>query len=155
MSDPLTALTELAWPAAFVLAWLIGEIGHRWTGLPRISLYGLVGFAVGQTQLGALSKDAAAAAMLLANVAFGLALFEFGYRINLRWVRVNPWLAATGLLESAATFVAVFATARAFGAAMLTSLLLASLAMSTSPAALIRVVNEERARAMSPSALCT
>lgn len=144
MSDPLTALTELAWPAAFVLAWLVGEIGHRWTGLPRISLYGLVGFAVGQTQLGNLSKETAGAAMLLANVAFGLALFEFGYRINLRWIRVNPWLAATGLLESAATFVAVFAIARAFGAAMLTALLLASLAMSTSPAALIRVVNEER-----------
>jgi Kef-type K+ transport system membrane component KefB len=142
--DLLAALASVAWPAAFALAWLVGEIAHRWTNLPRISLYGLVGFGLGQTPLGSLSESAASAAMHLANVAFGLVLFEFGYRINLRWLRANPWLGATGVLEAAATFVAVYATARAFGAAVLTALLLASLAMSTSPAAVIRVVNEQR-----------
>ncbi len=47
MQDLLSLLTSLAWPLAIALAWLAGEFGQRWTGLPRISFYGLVGFALG------------------------------------------------------------------------------------------------------------
>ena len=44
MPDLLPILNSLAWPFAITLAWLAGEFGQRWTGLPRISFYGLVGF---------------------------------------------------------------------------------------------------------------
>lgn len=142
LPDLWPSLVDLAWPGAIALAWVLGEFAHRWTGVPRISVYGLVGFALGHAQLGLLPP--VGGGMLLANVAFGLILFEFGYRINLRWLRTNPWLTATGLIESLATFVAVYAVARWSGAAMLTSLLLASLSMSTSPAAVMRVINEQR-----------
>ena len=50
----------------------------------------------------------------------------------------------TGLLEAAATFGAVYALAIGFGTPVVASLLLASLAVSTSPATIMRVVNEER-----------
>lgn len=135
---------DLAWPLAVALAWVVGEIGHRWTGLPRISLYGVVGFLLGSPQLGLLPQAGSGPVMLVANVAFGLILFEFGYRINLRWLRTNPWIGITAVLEAAITFGAVYLLALAFGMPVLTSLLLASLAMSTSPAALMRVINEER-----------
>lgn len=135
---------ELAWPLALALAWVVGELGHRLTGLPRISLYGLVGFALGHAQLGLLPPAAAGAAILAANVAFGLILFEFGFRINLRWLRSNPWIGATGILEAGATFAGVYLVSTAFGMPVLAALLLASLAMSTSPASVMRVVNEER-----------
>lgn len=135
---------DLAWPVAFAIAWVVGELGHRWTSLPRISLYGLVGFSLGNTQLGLLPPATPGGVTLVANIAFGLILFEFGYRINLRWLRTNPWIGATGVLEAAATFIAVYAVAIAFGMPVLASLLLASLAMSTSPAAVLRVINEER-----------
>jgi NhaP-type Na+/H+ or K+/H+ antiporter len=82
--------------------------------------------------------------MMLANIAFGLILFEFGYRINVHWLRTNPWLGATGVLESMLTFVAVFAVARAWGAPILSCLLLGSLSMATSPASVLRVINEQR-----------
>lgn len=137
-------LADLAWPLLLALAWVIGELGHRWTRLPRICLYGVVGFALGPTQLGLLTQQAMGNMMLLANVAFGLILFEFGYRINLRWLRANPWIGATGVMEAAATFAAVYAVAVFLGTPPLVSLLLASLAMSTSPAALMRVINEQR-----------
>lgn len=140
--SPLIA--NLAWPFAIAFAWVAGELGHRWIRLPRISVYGLVGFGLGHTQLGLLPSADSGTGMLLANVAFGLILFEFGYRINLRWLRTNPWIGATGVLESTATFVAVYAVAVGFGMPILASLLLASLAMSTSPAAIMRVVNEQR-----------
>jgi Kef-type K+ transport system membrane component KefB len=144
MFDGIIALQELGWPIAVVLAWVIGELGHRWTGLPRISLYGVVGFALGPAQAGLLQTTSGGTMMLLANIAFGLILFEFGYRINLNWLRHNPWLAASGLLESLLTFACVLLLALLWGLPTLTGLLLASLAMSTSPASVMRVVNEER-----------
>ena len=145
MLDLLPAATaDLAWPLVLALAWVAGELGHRWLNLPRISLYGLVGFLFGHGQLGVLPVAGGGIGTLLANIAFGLILFEFGYRINLRWLHTNPWLGATGALESLATFAAVYLLARWWGSPNLTALLLASLSMSTSPAAVLRVINEQR-----------
>ena len=48
------------------------------------------------------------------------------------------------MLEAALTFVLVYAMAAAFGMPVVAALLLASLAMSTSPAGVLRVVNEQR-----------
>ncbi len=144
LSNLLPLPGGIAWPIAIAIAWVVGELGHRLTSLPRISLYGLVGFALGHTQLGLLPPADTGGVMLLANVAFGLILFEFGYRINLRWLRTNPWIGATGALEAGATFAAAFFVADAFGMPLVASLLLASLSMSTSPAAIVRVINEQR-----------
>ena len=142
MLEVLQNASELAWPLALAIAWIAGEFGHRWTGLPRISIYGLVGFILANLQTGLLpSSDHI---VLLANIAFGLILFELGYRINLRWLRTNPWLGVTSLTEAIATFAAVFYMAQAFDMPFIPSLLLASLAMATSPAAVLRVVNEQR-----------
>ena len=135
-------LGQLGWPLAIALAWLAGELVHRWTRMPRISVYGAVGFVLAQAA-GAQSEGEASAVTMLANLAFGLILFEFGYRINLHWLRINPWIAVSGLVESAATFGAVYGLSQLTGMPPLTSLLLASLAMSTSPAGVLRVINEE------------
>jgi Kef-type K+ transport system membrane component KefB len=136
MRDLLAILTSLSWPFAITLAWLAGEFGQRWTGLPRISFYGLVGFL--------LPRPEAGAALLLADVAFGLILFELGYRINLRWLRTNPWIGVAGLAEALLTFVAVYFIARSFGAPGINALMLASLSMATSPATVVRVINEQK-----------
>ncbi len=144
MTDLLVISDELAWPCAMLLAWLAGEFVHRWTNLPRISVYGLVGFLLAQAMPDLLVSDGSSQVTLLANIAFGLILFEFGYRINLRWLRVNPWIAVSGLAESALTFGAVYFIAKWLGMPALTGLLLASLAMSTAPAGVLRVINEER-----------
>ena len=37
MQSLFTILSSLSWPLAITLAWVAGEFGHRWTGLPRIS----------------------------------------------------------------------------------------------------------------------
>jgi hypothetical protein len=97
MQDFLAILTSLAWPFAITLAWLVGEFGQRWTGLPRISFYGLVGFILAAPQLGVLPLPLpeGGTTLLLADVGFGLILFELGYRINLRWLRTNPWIGVT------------------------------------------------------------
>lgn len=141
MLELMPFASDLAWPLALAIAWIAGEFGHRWTGLPRISIYGLIGFLLANIQAGLLpSSDNI---VLLANIAFGLILFELGYRINLRWLRTNPWLGVTSLIEALATFAAVFYVAQAFDMPFVPSLLLSSLAMATSPAAVLRIVNEQ------------
>jgi Kef-type K+ transport system membrane component KefB len=144
MQEFLSVLTSLAWPFAITLAWLVGEFGQRWTGLPRISFYGLVGFILAAPQLGILPLPEGGTTLLLADVAFGLILFELGYRINLRWLRTNPWIGVTGLFEAGLTFVGVYLVANAFGAALIDRLMLASLSMATSPATVVRVINEQK-----------
>jgi Kef-type K+ transport system membrane component KefB len=144
MPDLFSILTSLSWPFAIAIAWLVGEFGQRWTGLPRISFYGLAGFALASTQAGVLPAPGADDNMaLLADVAFGLILFELGYRINLNWLRINPWIGVAGLAESLGTFVAVVFVAARFGTAQLTALMLAALSMATSPATVVRVINEQ------------
>ena len=144
MQSLISIAADLSWPFAITLAWVVGEFGHRWTGLPRISFYGVIGFVLAQTQVGVLPQTDAGPMLVLADVAFGLILFEVGYRINLRWLKNNPWIAVTGLVESLLTFAVVYFIGIEFGSTSMTALLLASLAMSTSPATIMRVINEER-----------
>ena len=144
MPDFLVISAELAWPLAVLLAWLAGEFIHRWTRLPRISVYGLVGFLCAQAFPDLFATEGSSPVTLLANVAFGLILFELGYRVNLHWLRINPWVPVSGLVETFATFGVVYLVAHLWGLPSMTSLLLASLAMSTSPAGVLRVINEQR-----------
>lgn len=137
-------LAEIAWPAALALAWVAGEFGRRWLGLPRISSYAIAGFLMASSQGGFLSQPSGEAMVLLTNVALALILFELGYRINLGWLRANPWLGATSVIEATGTFAVVFFIARIFGQAQIPALLLAALAVPTSPAAVLRVINELR-----------
>ena len=144
MIELTTFLTEIAWPVTLLVAWLAGEIGHRWAKLPRISAYAVVGFIFAPSQAGLLPGAQPVTVLLLANIAFGLILFECGYRINLAWLRTNPWIAVTSVVEAALTFLAVYLLVLWFGQPTTTALLLAALSMATSPAAVVRIVNEQR-----------
>lgn len=134
----------LVWPFAIALAWVLGELGYRRMGAPRAAIYSLTGFVLSYSQAGVLPRVGDSPVILLANIAFGLILFEFGYRTNLRWLRSNPWIGVAGLLESAATFLAVNAVATWLHMPALASMLLAAMAISTSPAEVLRVVNDRR-----------
>lgn len=143
MSESIGLLAlDVLWPLALLLAWAGGELAYRWIGLPRISSYAIAGFLLAQTQLGFLPNPADGPISSLADFAFALILFELGYRINLRWLRANPWLVVSGVFESVVTFAAVFVVARLFNLELAPALLLATLAMATSPAVVVRVANE-------------
>lgn len=135
--------TGIAWPFTILLAWLVGEHAYRLARLPRISSYAFVGFVLAPTQAGFLPVLQSGNMMLLAHIAISLILFECGYRINLRWLRANPWIAVTSLSESALTFVAVYLVLSGTPLDSTSVLLLAALAMATSPVTIVRVVNEQ------------
>lgn len=143
MTDFVSLLYQLAWPLALTLAWMAGEVLYRATAMPRIAVYGLAGFLFGNVAAGYLPPSYAEGFTLLANLGFGLMLFELGYRINLGWLRTNPWIVATSVAESCCTFGAVYYVANLCGTPPLAAGLVASLAMATSPAGLLRVLNEQ------------
>lgn len=144
MQDVASLIADTAWPVTVLIAWLAGECGYQLARLPRISAYALVGFVMAPTQSGFLPQTQSATVMLLANMAFCLILFDCGYRINLRWLRSNPWIALTSLCEASLSFAAVYALLLWFAQPMATALLLAALSMATSPASIVRVVSERR-----------
>ena len=133
----------VAWPLMLLAAWIAGEwLARRWRA-PRVCAYGLVGLAL--SGLGLSQGVASHAALgLVANMALALSLFELGYRINPRWLVRNPWLLAAGVVQALLTFIAVMWIAGAFGLAMNHRLVLASLCVATSPAAVMRVTHELR-----------
>ena len=133
----------VAWPLMLLAAWLAGEwLARRWR-LPRVCAYGVVGLAL--SGLGLSQADASHAALsLMANMALSLTLFELGHRINPRWFGHNPWLLAAGVAQALLTFAVVMWVAGAFGLATNHRLVLASLCVATSPAAVMRVTHELR-----------
>lgn len=108
MTELIAVLKDGAWPITIFIAWYMGELAQRWTKLPRISVYAVVGFILASSQSGFLPPTNSSTT-LLANIAFGLLLFECGYRINLHWLRTNPWIVVTSVTESMFIFIAVYA----------------------------------------------
>ncbi|AGX86652.1 cation:proton antiporter [Candidatus Symbiobacter mobilis] len=135
---------EFVWAAAIAVAWLSGELCHRWAALPRISGYGIAGFSMAASQGGFLPNPSGTPLALLASFAMALILFELGYRVHFPWLRRNPWLGMMGVLEALGTFAAVYWVGWMWGLSPLVATLLAALSMSTSPAVVLRVSNELR-----------
>lgn len=136
---------QLAWPLAILVAWGVGELAARWGRVPRIATYAVVGVLLAPSVSGVLPAVSPDGLDIAATIAFGLILFEAGYRTNLSWLVANPWLLATSLLEAGLTFGAVRWVLGVVGLPPADALLLSTLAIATSPAATLRVINEQRA----------
>ncbi|WP_101048555.1 cation:proton antiporter [Macromonas nakdongensis] len=137
------AFPAVIWPVLLLLAWAVGEGLHARWRVPRVSSYVAVGLLAGYLAQPALHHGMPGL-FFLANTALALVLFELGYRIHLRWFWHNPWVLALGLVESALTFGAVYWASGGFGLSTEVRLITAALAMSASPAGIVRVANELR-----------
>jgi Kef-type K+ transport system membrane component KefB len=137
-------LQSVAWPLVLLVAWLLADMLYQRWHLPRVTSYVAVGMLAGAVNLPGLTTDIPGLPFV-ATVALSLVLFEVGYRINLRWFLANPWVLLAGLLESGLTFGLVFgATGWWSELGLHVRLAIASLAMASSPAGILRVVHELR-----------
>jgi Kef-type K+ transport system membrane component KefB len=93
--------------AVLVVGALAGEIIARTTRLPRLVGYTLAGWILAALELG-VTMPLSDAARLVIDMALALLLFEVGSRVRLRWLRRNPGLLATSVLESLVAGVAVY-----------------------------------------------
>ena len=147
---PLDPPTLLWFALTLVAAAVLGEFVFHRLRLPRITGYVLAGLIVGVLGGGEVVRAALATgtgwASIIVEVALGVLLFELGNRVNLRWLRANPWLLATSVLEAALTFGAVYLVLRLVDVPFDEALLVAAITMATAPAIVMRVVAEARAQ---------
>jgi Kef-type K+ transport system membrane component KefB len=136
---------QLLWIAVLLLGAIVaGEAVRRWLHLPRILGYLAVGAALGPQASGLVTAETLRELRVLVDIAVGLLLFELGQRIDLGWLRRNPWLFATSVLEAGMAFVAVFAVLILLDARPVVAAAIAVFAMATSPAVVMTVAKDLR-----------
>ncbi len=150
MADALQSLIQQPWSLAphtllgaillGLVAALVGEVVWRVLRWPRLVGYAMVGTAL--TLAGQGVDGGNANVRLIVDAALGVLLFESGARLNLRWMRHNPWLLASSLLEAAMTALIVFIGAQWLGVPAAVAVPLCLILMSSSPALTMRVVGE-------------
>jgi NhaP-type Na+/H+ or K+/H+ antiporter len=141
------AVTPLAWVAVLLLAAIVaGEAVRRWLRVSRVLGYLAVGALLGPHAIGVLDAGTLLSLRVFIDIAVGLLLFELGQRIDLGWLRRNPWLLATSVLEALLTLLAVYAVLRLFDVPAVTAAAAGVIAIATSPAVVITLVKDLRAQ---------
>ena len=148
-SWPLQADAILLAALTLVSAALAGEGLFKFFGWPRIIGYSLVGMIAGAMgfamQAGTLVRDRSAFAIVF-DMGMALLLFEVGGRVNLSWLRANPWLLATSIAEAVLTFIAVTVLIISLGYDATLATAAAIIMVATSPAVVMRVTAEFKAQ---------
>lgn len=140
-------LPDLGWAAlALLLAVLLGELMQGLLRFPRITGYVIAGALLGNALTETWTPDLLPVLSPLFELAFGLIVFELGQRIELGWLRRNPWLLATSLAESLLAFGAVWAVLTIIDTPPLVAILTAGAASATGPAVVLGVCKDGQAR---------
>ena len=140
------ALGQFVLFGALLIAGLLGgELAQRLAGLPRITGYVVVGIAAGPEALGVLQTPLSGEARALIDLALGLVVFELGHRLDIEWLRKNPWLALAAVGESVGAFFAIYAAMLYFDYSPLLASCAAAVGTATSPAVVMLVAHELRA----------
>ncbi len=155
----LTQVFPTGWPHAnalvvFGLLRAFGVLGRllaaraRW--LPSITGFMILGLLVGPSGLGLLSPQALGDARVLVDIALGLILFKLGVTLHPVKAMRSKRLLVTSLAESLVTFALILALMLALMPAIdaptVVAVLAAAIAVSSSPAVLIHVAEELRAK---------
>jgi Kef-type K+ transport system membrane component KefB len=137
----------LVWIAVLLLAAILaGEATRRWLRVSRVIGYLLVGALLGPHVAGVLDAGTLGSLRIFVDIAVGLLLFELGQRVDLGWLRRNPWLLVTSLLEAALTLAAVFLLMTLFGVRPVTAAAAGVMAIATSPAVVVTLIKDLRAQ---------
>ena len=141
------SFSQAALFGALVIAGLLaGEAVRRYASLPRITGYILAGAALGPQALGAITDNMLFDLRLLVDLSIGLIVFELGFRLDYRWLRVNRWLFVTAIAESLFSFWAIFGALVYFDFRPVLAAMAAAIGTATSPAIVMLVVHELRAQ---------
>lgn len=137
---------QVPWYAVLLLAALLaGEVAWR-LRLPRVLGWILAGIALGPSGFDILDRAAVRGLRGVLEIAIGMILFELGQRVDMRWLRRNPWLLATSVLESGLAFAAIFGVLLLVGAKPLLAATAAAIGIATGPAVVLTLVKQLRAQ---------
>ena len=158
---PSAGLPTVQWSILLALAAASGHLVHRYTGLPKVIGYSVIGAFAGLAGFTGAVWPLQGTGLFLLELGVAVVLFEAGGRIPLRWFRHNPMVLVQSLAESTLTFIAVYWVLGLMGVRASVAEPLALLAMAASPAVLSRVAIDTHAagpvteRAMVLSTLST
>ena len=141
------AANQMIWVGVLLVAGAVGgELVQRLARLPRITGYAAAGLALGPGGWGPIDQPLLDELVVFADIALGLVLFELGTRLDVGWLRRSPALLLMGVAEALGAAALVFFTLSwHFGHEPLVAAVAGAIAMSTSPAVLIRVAADLRA----------
>ncbi len=140
-------LAQFPWVAILLLVAVgAGEAMDRFFRLPRLLGWIAAGVVFGPHGLGFFDAELLARSQGLVDVAIGLVLFELGQRVDLSWMRRNPWLLGTSILEAALSFGAIFVLLALTTSSMLLAAVAAAIGMATSPAVVLVLTKHMRAQ---------
>ena len=142
---PSAGLPTVQWSLLLGLAAAAGHLLQRYSGLPKVVGYSIVGTLAGFAGFSGAAWPLQGVALFLLELGVAVVLFESGGRIPLRWFRHNPMVLLQSLSESVLTAVAVYYVLRWLDVRASVAEGVALIAMAASPAVLSRVVIDTRA----------
>ncbi|RYF43801.1 MAG: sodium:proton exchanger [Comamonadaceae bacterium] len=142
---PSAGLPTVQWSLLLAAAAAAGYLLQRFTGLPKVVGYSLVGTVAGLAGFSGAAWPLQGISLFLLELGVAIVLFEAGGRIALRWFRHNPMVLLQSLLEAVLTYAFVYYAMRWMGVRVTVAEALAMIAMAASPAVLSRVVMDTRA----------
>jgi len=138
---------KLSYPLLFGVLLVVGMLGGelaRSLKLPRILGYVVVGFMIAPLAQALGLDPLLDHARVFVDMALGLVLFDLGRRMNVLWMKRDWTLAAAAFAESMLAFGAVFAALVAFDFPPVKAGLVAAIAIATSPAVVLLIVQDTR-----------
>ena len=142
---PSAGLPTVQWSILLALAAAAGHLVQRYSGLPKVIGYSVVGAFAGFAGFTGAVWPLQGIGLFMLELGVAVVLFEAGGRISLRWFRHNPMVLVQSVLESGLTYALVYAALIAMGMRDLVAQPLALIAMAASPAVLSRVLIDTRA----------
>jgi len=145
---PLQGTSALTLALLALIAAIGGELAAR-LRVPRLIGYTVISvvFAIAAAALARLSLapvDEDSADLVL-GICAAIILFEVGQRVSWGWLRRNPALTLTSVIEAGLTFLVVYVVMRV-SLSSLAAALIAAISVATSPAVALAVVREFRAQ---------
>ena len=115
--------------------------------LPNVTGYLVAGLLIGPAVFGLLSEEFVTSISVISEVSLGFIAFSIGNEFKLSYFRrVGAAPIVIACMESLGAVVVVFLALLAFGQTVSFSLVLASIAAATAPAATIMVIKQYRAK---------
>jgi len=146
---PLQGTSALTLGLLALMAAICGEFAAR-LHVPRLIGYTVISvvFAVAAAALARISLEPidTESADLVLGICAAIILFEVGQRVSWGWLKRNPALTLTSIVEAGLTFLLVYGVMRLGSLTPLAASLIAAISVATSPAVALAVVRELRAQ---------
>ena len=140
-------LGNLFWLGTLLLlAGVTGEAVERWLKQPALLGWVIVGLVLGPHVTGAITESDLLTMNGLVQFAAGIILFELGQRVDFSWLKRNPKLVGTSLLESGLAFAVIFFIIEGSGGPLVFAAVVAAIGAATSPAVVLTVIRDLRAQ---------